>query len=104
MDDAPSRNEISLLLSSSVLLPAKSSKKAMRSSEDVFNYSIFFFLLLFWRKKVAQKIGRKLTRTVGLWVLRSLGKDSRTIPAYDFGCGRPAERCSNIDFRRWMCG
>jgi hypothetical protein len=71
----------------------------------------------FWRKKIAQKTGRKLTRTVGLWVLRFLGKGSRTIPVYDFGYDRPAERCSNMNrsvaelgdsmepnFRRWMCG
>jgi len=58
----------------------------------------------FLAQKSNQKTWRKLTRTIGLWVLDGLWCCSRTIKICSFGSQVPPECCSNIDFRRWMCG
>ena len=50
---------------------------------------------LFWRKKGIEKTWRKLTRTIGLWVLDGLCCGGRTIVVFSFGSELPSECCSN---------
>ena len=62
------------------------------------------FYVTFLAQKSNQKTWRKLTRTVGLWVLGVLGCSSRTIEICSFGNELLSERCSDRYFRRWLCG
>ena len=59
-----------------------------------------FFVATSW----VQKVGRRLTRTIGLWGLGVLGYGSRTIKICSFGNQVPSECCSDKYFRSWMCG
>jgi hypothetical protein len=54
---------------------------------------VLTFTLLFWRKKVTKKIGRKLTRTIGFWILDGLCCGGRTIKICSFGSLVPPECC-----------
>ena len=67
-------------------------------------YAGINFYVTFLAQKSNQKTWRKLTRTIGLWILGGLCCGSRTIKICSFGNQVPSEGCSNIDFRRWMCG
>jgi hypothetical protein len=67
-------------------------------------YAGINFYVTFLAQKSNQKTWRKLTRTIGLWILGGLCCGSRTIKICSFGNQVPSECCSNIDFRRWMCG
>ncbi|WP_047452003.1 hypothetical protein, partial [Alistipes sp. ZOR0009] len=58
----------------------------------------------FLAQKSNQKTWRKLTRTIGLWILDGLCCGGRTIVVFSFGHKLPSECCSNMDFRRWLCG
>jgi hypothetical protein len=54
-----------------------------------------FLVATFLAQKSNQKTWRKLTRTVGLWVLGVLGCSSRTIEIFSFGNELLSERCLN---------
>ena len=53
------------------------------------------FYVTFLAQKSNQKTWRKLTRTIGLWVLDVLCCGGRTIAVFSFGSVLPSECCSN---------